>query len=140
MVKYIFQLFLLLLFNSSYSQVVLTGHIEEEGSGERLPYSNVYVSELEIGSSANENGYFTLVGEIKSGMTLRASYVGYKTQKFKYKLLDESEKKIVIGYFNVDFDSIFIFDKTIKTFKMTTIYSQYNKNDKKLSGKCEVIE
>ena len=28
--------------------------------GERLPYSNVYVSELEIGSSANENGYFTL--------------------------------------------------------------------------------
>ena len=80
MVKYIFQLFLLLLFNSSYSQVVLTGHIEEEGSGERLPYSNVYVSELEIGSSSNENGYFTLVGEIKSGMTLRASYVGYKTQ------------------------------------------------------------
>ena len=78
--KYILQLFLLLLFNSSYSQVVLTGHIEEEGSGERLPYSNVYVSELEIGSSANENGYFTLVGEIKSGMTLRASYVGYKTQ------------------------------------------------------------
>ena len=80
MVKYILQLFILLLFNSSYSQVVLTGHIEEEGSGERLPYSNVYVSELEIGSSANENGYFTLVGEIKSGMTLRASYVGYKTQ------------------------------------------------------------
>ena len=61
-------------------------------------------------------------------------------EKFKYKLLDESEKKIVIGYFNEDFDSIFIFDKTIKTFKMTTIYSQYNKNDKKLSGKCEVIE
>ena len=79
-VKYILQLFFLLLFNSSYSQVVLTGYIEEEGSGERLPYSNVYVSELEIGSSANENGYYTLVGEIKSGMTLKASYVGYKTQ------------------------------------------------------------
>ena len=59
MVKYILQLFFLLLFNSSYSQVVLTGYIEEEGSGERLPYSNVYVSELEIGSSANENGYYT---------------------------------------------------------------------------------
>ena len=80
MVKYILQLFLLLLFNSSYSQVVLTGYIEEVGSGERLPYSNVYVSELEIGSSSNENGYFTLVGEIKPGMTLKASYVGYKTQ------------------------------------------------------------
>ena len=80
MVKYLLQLLLLIQFNTSFSQVVLTGYIEEEGSGERLPYSNVYVSELEIGSSSNQNGYFTLVGEIKSGMTLKASYVGYKTQ------------------------------------------------------------
>ena len=60
-------------------------------------------------------------------------------EKYKYSLLDESEKKIVIGHFNSDFDSIFIFNKIVKTFKMTTIYSQFSKNDKQLSGKCEVI-
>ena len=80
MLKYFFQVSFLFLFNNSFSQVVLSGYIEEEGSGERLPYSNVYISEIEVGSSANENGYFTIIGAIESGMTLNASYVGYKTQ------------------------------------------------------------
>ncbi len=75
--------FFLIVFNLvtifSYSQVTLSGYIEEDGSGERLPYSNVYISDIEVGSSANENGFFTIIGNIKSGMTLKASYVGYKT-------------------------------------------------------------
>ena len=54
----IFQfLFFLLLTNISYSQVEITGYIEESGSGERLPYSNVYLVDLESGASANENGF-----------------------------------------------------------------------------------
>ena len=72
MLKYFFQVSFLFLFNNSFSQVVLSGYIEEEGSGERLPYSNVYISEIEVGSSANENGYFTIIGAIESGMTLNA--------------------------------------------------------------------
>ena len=96
MVKYLLQLYSLLLFNSSYSQVVLTGYIEEYGSGERLPYSNVYISELEVGSSANENGYFTIIGAIESGMTIKASYVGYKTQNII--LTDEIlERELIIS-------------------------------------------
>jgi len=63
-----------------FSQNVISGVIQEDGSGERLSYSNVYIDEIKIGSSANENGYFTLVGDIKEGMILKASYVGYKTQ------------------------------------------------------------
>ena len=85
MLKYFFQVSFLFLFNNSLSQVVLSGYIEEEGSGERLPYSNVYISEIEVGSSANENGYFTIIGAIESGMTINASYVGYKTQNITLK-------------------------------------------------------
>ena len=80
MKKYFLQVFFILISNASYSQVVLSGHIQEDGSGERLSYSNVYIDEIKIGSSANENGYFTLVGDIKEGMILKASYVGYKTK------------------------------------------------------------
>ncbi|MDG2341632.1 MAG: TonB-dependent receptor [Cytophagales bacterium] len=79
MKKYFFLIVFNLLTIFSYSQVTLSGYIEEDGSGERLPYSNVYISEIEVGSSANENGFFTIIGDIKSGMTLKASYVGYKT-------------------------------------------------------------
>jgi len=79
MKKYFFLILLSLMVNLSYSQVTLSGYIEEDGSGERLPYSNVYISEIEVGSSANENGFFTVIGDILPGMTLKASYVGYKT-------------------------------------------------------------
>ncbi|MEO2085427.1 MAG: carboxypeptidase-like regulatory domain-containing protein, partial [Marinoscillum sp.] len=68
------------IFIDLFSQNVISGIIQEDGSGERLSYSNVYIDEIKIGSSANENGYFTLVGDIKEGMTLKASYVGYKTK------------------------------------------------------------
>jgi len=73
-------LFFLLLTNISYSQVEITGYIEESGSGERLPYSNVYLVDLELGASANENGFFSFKGEVKPGMILKASYVGYQTK------------------------------------------------------------
>ena len=79
MKKYFFLIVFNLVTIFSYSQVTLSGYIEEDGSGERLPYSNVYISDIEVGSSANENGFFTIIGDIKSGMTLKASYVGYKT-------------------------------------------------------------
>ena len=80
MKKYFFLVLSNLIVNISFSQVTLSGYIEEEGSGERLSYSNVYLSELEIGTSANENGFFTVIGKIESGMSLKASYVGYKTE------------------------------------------------------------
>ena len=79
MKKYFFLIVFNLVTIFSYSQVTLSGYIEEDGSGERLPYSNVYISDIEVGASANENGFFTIIGDIKSGMTLKASYVGYKT-------------------------------------------------------------
>jgi len=68
------------IFVDLFSQNVISGIIQEDGSGERLSYSNVYIDEIKIGSSANENGFFILVGDIKEGMTLKASYVGYKTK------------------------------------------------------------
>ena len=80
MKKYFLQVFFILMSNASYSQVVLSGHIQEDGSGERLSYSNVYIDEIKIGSSANENGFFTIIGEIEPGMILKASYVGYQTK------------------------------------------------------------
>ena len=80
MKKYFLQVFFILISNASYSQVVLSGHIQEDGFGERLSYSNVYIDEIKIGSSANENGFFTIIGEIEPGMILKASYVGYQTK------------------------------------------------------------
>ena len=76
--------FLLIIFitfiSVGFSQRSISGIIQEAGSGERLSYSNVYIDSIKIGSSANENGFFNLIGDIKKGMVLKASYVGYKSQ------------------------------------------------------------
>ena len=78
--RFLFTIFLFFLNLSLYCQITLSGYIQEEGSGERLPYSNVYIPDIEKGSSANENGFFTVIGDIKPGMVLRASYVGFQTK------------------------------------------------------------
>ena len=55
-----FILFFIFLFSSNmlYSQIEISGYIQESGSGERLPYSNIYLDDLQLGASANENGFF----------------------------------------------------------------------------------
>ena len=80
MKKFFFLLILILSFQTSYSQVFLSGYIQENGSEEKLPFANVIISELDLGTTTNENGYFTLNGDIKEGMVISASYVGYKTE------------------------------------------------------------
>ena len=80
MKKFFFLLILILSFQTSYSQVFLSGYIQENGSEEKLPFANVVISELDLGTTTNENGYFTLNGDIKEGMVISASYVGYKTE------------------------------------------------------------
>ena len=61
-------LYFILLFPGKvvYSQVEISGYIQESGSGERLPYSNIYLDALQLGSSANENGFFSFKGDVKS--------------------------------------------------------------------------
>ena len=76
-------LIFLLLSNISFSQVQISGYIQESGSGERLPYSNIYLDDLQLGASANENGFFSFKGEVTSGMILKASYVGYQTKSIE---------------------------------------------------------
>ena len=74
--KLIFFFIFLFSSNIAYSQIEISGYIQESGSGERLPYSNIYLDDLQLGASANENGFFSFKGEVKPGMILKASYVG----------------------------------------------------------------
>jgi len=69
-----------IIFFNVLSQTMISGIIQEAESGERLPYANILIKEIDLGTTTNENGYFTLNGNIKKGMILDASYVGYKTE------------------------------------------------------------
>jgi len=56
MKNFFFFLLLILSFQTSYTQVFLSGYIQEDGSEEKLPFANVVISELNLGTTTNENG------------------------------------------------------------------------------------
>ena len=57
-----------------------------------------------------------------------------------FELIEESDRKIIIAHFSTEFDSFFIFDKESKLFKIVSIYLVFGKQDKSISGKCEMIK
>ena len=60
-------------------------------------------------------------------------------ERFSYKQLVDNEIKLVLGIFEVDFDGIYVFDKSSKSFKMITVPFVKGKQEKVVNGKCEEI-
>ncbi|MCX8056362.1 MAG: TonB-dependent receptor [Ignavibacteria bacterium] len=75
--------FLTLLFISTsiYSQT-LSGFVFDKFTNKPLQYANVFIPEVKVGASTNSKGYFSIDLKnisLPSQLTLRVSYVGYKT-------------------------------------------------------------
>ncbi len=71
---------LLLLFVSSSVLAQITGTVTNN-KGEKLPYVNVYIENTTIGTSTNDDGFYTLSFEEKGNHTIVFQYLGYKTVK-----------------------------------------------------------
>ena len=74
---------LLLLPQFLFAQVVVTGVVKDEESGETLPFANVTVKGSYIGSATNLDGHFTLLSVPSDTSTLVISYVGYEITELK---------------------------------------------------------
>jgi hypothetical protein len=60
-------------------------------------------------------------------------------ERYTYDILLFSDKKIILGLFNNQFDGIFIFDKAYRTFKMINVPFGTMKQETVFTGKCEEI-
>ena len=60
-------------------------------------------------------------------------------ERYTYDILLFSDKKIILGLFNNQFDGIFIFDKVYRTFKMINVPFGTMKQETVFTGKCEEI-
>lgn len=80
-------LFFLVISKSISQEVTLSGYIQDGSSGERLPLTNVYIPNLEIGTSTNNYGFYSLtLPALHDSITLTVSYIGYKTWQRKISL------------------------------------------------------
>jgi len=78
--KYCFLLAFFILVGSLYSQkLTISGYVKDKNSGETLPGANIYISNLQTGTSTNQFGFFSL-SAIKGENKIIASYVGFLPQ------------------------------------------------------------
>jgi len=74
-------LILLLLSIGIYAQkYTISGYIEDEESGEKLIYANIYLDSTHTGTASNSYGFYSLTLE-KGIYTIVYSYTGYSPQK-----------------------------------------------------------
>ena len=57
----------------------LYGRSVDKDSGEPIPYSNIYIPELDIGDISDHDGTFSIQKISKESCTLMVSYIGYQT-------------------------------------------------------------
>ena len=80
----------------------ITGQVFDEVSKETIPYANVYIPSLDIGTISNDEGVFSLAEIEAKNCTLHVSYIGYKTQKKEIRemypqKISEAEPKNIGG-------------------------------------------
>ena len=102
----------LLLYNTNYSwkkineqytiykidsgPYTITGQIIDKLSNETIPYANVFIPLLDMGTISNDEGVFSLSGIESRICTLYVSYIGYKTQKEPIYFSSNKEQHIEI--------------------------------------------
>ena len=77
----------------------VTGRIIDITSNETIPYANVFIPSLNIGTISNEEGIYFLPNIESRLCTLYVSYIGYETEK-KLIYFSENEKIDIDIYLN----------------------------------------
>jgi hypothetical protein len=60
-------------------RAALTGYVTDAETGERLPGTNVYLTDLQAGATTNRDGYFVVSSLPPERYRVRLSYLGYET-------------------------------------------------------------
>ena len=126
---------LLLLFIPSlvFSQLTITGVIQDIDGGETLPYASITVKGTNIGTSTNLDGYFTLLKVPGPEAILLVSYVGYVSKEVSMKGLDLSRNiSILLESDASRLDEVVVSAKKNKILQTSSRVSQLTLSTKEL--------
>ena len=70
------------LYDGKFEQdrTTISGIVKDKGSGETLPFANVFVKDTNIGTTTNADGFFTLFDIPSETSTIQVQYLGYKVE------------------------------------------------------------
>jgi iron complex outermembrane receptor protein len=115
---YVFFLFSVGLSLFAHSQNKISGKITNR-QNEALTGVEVYIEELQKGTSTNENGYYELHNLPNSAIKITVAYIGYKTQA---KTIGLTEKETTLN-FTLE-EAIFKMDEVIVSTAFNKLQSQ----------------
>ncbi|HEY4798875.1 MAG TPA: TonB-dependent receptor [Bacteroidia bacterium] len=85
--KHIFPLIISCLIGTTvFAQHAVKGTVTDKESKEKLSGASVYVTELNKGTSTNENGEYSVSGFVKGDYKIQVSFLGYQTKIEKINL------------------------------------------------------
>ncbi|MFH0842053.1 MAG: TonB-dependent receptor [Bacteroidota bacterium] len=110
----------------------LTGSVQDQSSGEALPFASVMVKGTTIGVSTNIDGYFTLVKVPTDTSTLVVQYLGYEKaevfltpqfpkQNLKIELLQQSHTLSEVKITAYKEDVVFVKKAEVSSIKFTPL-------------------
>jgi outer membrane receptor for ferrienterochelin and colicin len=74
---------------------IINGFIQDAKSGEKLPFSTIYIKNIDKGVLANNYGFFSITSNLDS-VSLIVSYVGYIPINIKLKLKNDTSVNILL--------------------------------------------
>lgn len=82
--------------NSRTDKVTLSGYVKEAASGETLIGASVFVKELQIGTTTNEYGFYSM--SVPTGdYNVEFSYLGFDTQVKTFSLSENTKYDVEMG-------------------------------------------
>jgi hypothetical protein len=94
----------LLFFLSAQEKATLSGFIRDKSNKEFLPFANVYIKDLKIGTATTIEGYYAIPNIPEGEYVVHVSLLGY--QPFEFVINTKNNKKIV--------QDVFLSDKAVQ--------------------------
>ena len=107
MCRYTFFLIVILLTNFSNAQNsgILRGFLTDSLSGEPLPYGNIFINELNEGSTSDNRGYYLFPAvPAPANYIIQVSYVGYQNKNIKISVDPNQSTLLNIQLIPVSFE------------------------------------
>ncbi|MGM5471214.1 TonB-dependent receptor [Flavobacteriaceae bacterium LMO-SS05] len=106
--KIVFNIMMLFAISSTYAQSNLKGTVTDKATSELITFANIYLPELEKGTTTDENGLFKIENIPSGTYKVIISFIGYETQSISLKIPYPEPLSIVLTPSAIEMEEIII--------------------------------
>lgn len=92
---------ILMIGQTAYSQVSISGFISDKNTGEKLINANIYDNDKKIATCSNSFGYYAITIKNNVDYKIRFSYIGYNTQEVLINIKKDTVINIALQSSNI---------------------------------------